>query len=97
MDNPYFQRQTQRHSDCQIDYMIQTKYNSLHLCEIKFSKEIIGIDVINEAKQKIDRLGCKKNFSIWRALIHVNGVTESITDSGFFSHLIDFSQLLKQE
>lgn len=96
MDNPYFQGKTHQHSGCQIDYLIQTKYNSLHLCEIKFSKEKIGMEVIHQVQEKIDRLSPPKKFSIWPVLIHVNGVSEEVLNSGFFSRIIDFSELLTQ-
>ncbi len=97
MDNPFFQRPTRTHPGCQIDYLIQTKYNSLHLCEIKFSKEKIGMEVVKQVKEKIDRLQAKKEFSIWPVLIHVNGVTEDVIESGFFSRIIDFGMLLTEQ
>jgi AAA+ ATPase superfamily predicted ATPase len=96
-DNPFFQKQTKSHPGCQIDYLIQTKYNSLHICEIKFSKEKIGMDVIKEVKEKIKNLSCDKKFSIWPVLIHVNGVTDAVEDSGFFSRIIDFGELFFNE
>ena len=33
--NPYFQRTTKEQQGCQIDYLIQTRYNNLFVCEIK--------------------------------------------------------------
>lgn len=94
IDNPYFQNKTTRHAGCQIDYMIQTKYNSLHVCEIKFSINPIGTEVIDQVKQKIAALNASKRFSVWPVLIHVNGVTQGVIDAGFFSRIIDFSELL---
>ncbi len=94
IDNPYFQNKTTRHAGCQIDYMIQTKYNSLHVCEIKFSINPIGTEVIDQVKQKIAVLNASKRFSVWPVLIHVNGVTQGVIDAGFFSRIIDFSELL---
>lgn len=96
MDNPYFQKKTQKHKGCQIDYMIQTKYQSLYLCEIKFSKEKIGVEVIEELQEKIDSLSPPRRFSIWPVLIHVNGVTEGVERSGFFSKIIDFGKLFER-
>ncbi len=93
-DNPYFQTKTKNREGCQIDYMIETKFQTLHLCEVKFSREKIGIDVIYQVQEKIKRLQFSKNFSIWPVLIHVNGVTESVRDSGFFSRILDFGDLL---
>lgn len=73
--------------------MIETKFRTLHLCEVKFSREKIGMEVIEQVQEKINRLHIAKNFSIWPVLIHVNGVTESVMESGFFSKILDFGDL----
>jgi len=93
-DNPFFQRTTLRTAGCQIDYLIHTRFNTLYVCEIKFSKKEIGANIINEMRQKIERLKYPKGFSCRPVLIHVNGVTDSVLESGFFVNIIDFSQLL---
>lgn len=92
--NPYFQRPTRLYKGCQIDLLIQTKFNSLYICEIKFWKNKIGLSIIEEVKEKIDRLQIPRHFSYRPVLIHVNGVSEDVVDSGFFSSIIDFGQLL---
>ncbi|MBP9691702.1 MAG: AAA family ATPase [Alphaproteobacteria bacterium] len=89
-DNPFFQRKTAKQAGCQIDYMIQTKFGGLYLCEIKFSKHPIGKDIIPEVQQKLDSLNYPKGFSCRPILIHVNGVHEDVIDSGFFAEIIDF-------
>jgi len=93
-DNPFFQRATTKQPGCQIDYMIQTQFNSLYLCEIKFSKNPIGAHVIKEMQQKISRLKYPKGFSCRPVLIHVNGVTDELANSHYFAAIIDFSQAL---
>ena len=93
-DNPYFQRAQLRKKGCQIDYLIQTKTNVLYACEIKFSKDEIKPDVIQQMQQKIARFYLPRGFSIMPVLIYVNGVTDSVIESQYFSHLIDFSSLL---
>lgn len=93
-DSPYFQRKTKTHSGCQIDYLIQTRFNTLYLCEIKFSKDPIPYSIIKEIQQKIDILVKPKNFSIRPILIHVNGVTDAVIESEFFAKIIDFGQFL---
>lgn len=95
VDNPYFQKATSTQQACQIDYMIQSRYNSFHLCEIKFSKNKITSRVINEVKEKINRLRLEKNVSIWPVLIHVNGVAQNVIDEGFFARYINFSDLFQ--
>jgi hypothetical protein len=94
IDNPFFQRKTQRYKGCQIDYMIQTKYNTLYVCEIKFSRHPVGTKVIQEVKEKIQRLSIPRGVSCRSVLIHVNGITEDLQDKDYFSDIIDFSQLL---
>lgn len=94
-DNPFFQRKNARQPGCQIDYLIQTKFGGLYVCEIKFSRHPIHMDVIAEVQKKLDGLYYPKGFSIRPVLIHVNGVHEDVINSGFFASIIDFSALLE--
>ena len=93
-ENPFYQHKTYRSPGCQIDYLIQTKFNTLYVCEIKFSKNVVDLAVINEVQKKIDALGYSKGYSFRPVLIHVNGVTDDIIDSDFFASIIDFSTYL---
>ncbi|NGX34591.1 MAG: hypothetical protein K1060chlam1_00944 [Candidatus Anoxychlamydiales bacterium] len=93
--NPYFQRKTSRNSGCQIDFLIQTRYHSLYVVEMKFSKSKIEPSCINEVDKKISSLTVPKRFSIRRVLVHVNGVQDSVEESGFFDYIVDFSSLLQ--
>ncbi|MHA7841308.1 MAG: ATP-binding protein [Gammaproteobacteria bacterium] len=92
--NPYFQKKTNSHEACQIDFLIQTKFNTLYLCEIKFSKEKIGLSIRKDLEEKINRLKAPRNFSIRPVLIHVNGVTDELVESEVFANIIDFSSFL---
>jgi len=94
MDGPFFQSATIRQPGCQIDYMIQTRFHNLYLCEIKFSKNPIGKKIIEEMEKKIKCLKLPKRFSVRPVLIHVNGVEESVLDEAYFDKAIDFGQLL---
>ena len=51
-DNPFFQRKIVKQQGCQIDFLIQTRFNVLYVCEIKFSKNIINSGIISEVKEK---------------------------------------------
>lgn len=93
-DNPFFQRKTLKTPGCQIDYLIQTKFNSLFVCEMKFSKNPIGNEIIKEMNEKLQALVTPKGFSKFPVLIHVNGVQDSVVNSGFFSEIIDFTDFL---
>jgi len=94
-DNPYFQRKTARRQGCQLDYLIQTRFNMLFACEIKFSRHPIQRSVIQAMKEKLDRLALPRGFSCCPVLIHVNGVDDSVADSNYFTEIINFSLLLE--
>lgn len=92
MFGPFFQRQTKRQKGCQIDLLIQTRYNNLYVCEIKFTSLEVNTSVIHEVQEKLNKLSIPKGTSIRPILIHVNGVHESVLDSQFFDHIVDFSE-----
>jgi uncharacterized protein len=74
--------------------LIQTRFNNLYLCEIKFSKERIGKKVIEEMEEKRKRLKVPRHFSMRPVLIHVNGVEDTVLDERYFDKVIDFGELL---
>lgn len=93
-DNPFFQTKTKAHDGCQIDYMIQTRFNNLYICEIKFSRNKIRSDILNEMKYKISKLKIPKLFSIRPVLVHIGAVATEIEESLYFSNILDFKKLL---
>ena len=93
--NPFFQRTTKAQSGCQIDLLIQTEFDALYVCEIKFSKQRLGKEVIDQVKIKIGRLKMPKRFSCIPVLIHVNGVQDEVEDSGYFKKIIDFTEIFQ--
>lgn len=94
-DNPFFQRKTARIPGCQIDYLIQTKFGGIYVCEVKFSKNVISSSIIPEVQKKMDNFHYPKGYSCRPVLIHVNGVHEDVIDSGFFSNIINFGDYLE--
>lgn len=96
-DNPYFQRKTSRKKGCQIDYLIQTRANTLFVCEIKFSRNEIKPTIIEEMQTKLDRIEVPKGYALLPVLIHVNGVSDSVQDSNFFYKIINFSELMSDQ
>ena len=93
-DNPYRQRNTASHKGCQIDYLIQTRFSTLYLCEIKFYDGPIGMSIIEQIEEKISRLATPKHMSFRPVLIHVNGVTKDLENSGYFFEIVDFTKML---
>ncbi len=93
-ENPFYQRKTARHAGCQIDYMIHTKFDTLYVCEIKFSRNPIGSAAIQEMRSKIAALSRPRGMSCRPVLIHVNGVSEDLKDADYFAHIVDMGNLL---
>ncbi len=92
--NPFFQSKTTRHAGCQIDFLIQTQFQVLYACEVKFSVSELSLKVVQEMKNKLNQLYLPKGFSIRPVLIHVNGVSQSVIEQNYFAEIIDFSDLL---
>ena len=92
---PFFQRKTKRQKGCQIDLMIQTKHNTLYVCETKFSTSEVKSAVIEDMEKKIESLSIPKGFSIRPVLIHVNGVSQTVMESELFNNIVNFSQFFE--
>lgn len=90
--SPFFQRQTQRTSACQIDLLIQTRH-TLYVCEIKF-RPTVGRDVIRETQEKIMRLRYPKHMSIRPVFIYAGIVTNEEDLFEYFDACISFADLL---
>ena len=82
---------------CQIDYLIQTKTSTLYICEIKFKRHEIKIDIIDDMEKKLSHLKILKGFTYLPVLIHVNGVHDKVLDKNYFFKVIDFSSLLENK
>lgn len=94
VDGAFFQRVTTKTKGCQIDFLIQTKTAVLYACEVKFSRNELKLDVIDEMEEKISRLSVPRGFSCLPVLIHVNGVHDRVLDKNYFFKVINFSDLL---
>lgn len=97
IDNPYFQTKTTRTAGCQIDYLIQTRFNTLYVCEVKFSRHPISSHVIKAMKEKLAKLVIPKRYTAIPILIHINGVDDSVSDADYFAEIIDFIEFLKDD
>jgi len=92
--NAFFQRKTLLQPGCQIDLAIQTRFNTLYVCEIKFSRSQLKYSIIEEMGKKLEALNLPRQFTARPVLIHVNGVHQDVIDSRFFSRVINFGELL---
>jgi len=88
-DNPYYQNKTTKQKACQIDYLIQTKYKTLYVCEFKFSKNEISQSIIKEMQDKITRFKPPYGYACIPVILHVGGVQQSVIDAEYFGAIIN--------
>lgn len=95
-DGAYFQRaqKSRRIKGCQIDYLVQLKSKILYACEIKFSINEVGVSVVSEMQEKLQRFSIPKGFFVIPVLIHINGVSDSVVSSDYF-RIIDFTEMMQ--
>lgn len=93
IDNPYFQKPSGRKKGCQIDYLIQTRSNTLFICEVKMRRRELGLEVIDTMKTKIAALSFPKGFGISPVLLHLGPVSDALLSSNYFYRIVDISDL----
>lgn len=92
---PYRQTKTTTQQGCQIDYLIQTKTNTLYICEFKFKRREISSDIIIEMQDKISRLKAPKGFAKVAVLFHLSGVASAVATSPYFYRIVDIVDFLE--
>ena len=92
---PYRQTKTTTQQGCQIDYLVQTKTNSLFICEFKFKKREINSDIITDMQEKISRLKTPKGFAKVAVLFHLSGVTSTVATKPYFYRIVDIVDFLE--
>lgn len=95
-EGPFFQRQTTRQKGCQVDYLIQTRHKTLYACEIKFSRNPLGVDVIQEVKQKLERISMPRGYACHPVLIHMGDVSQTVVEQNYFYAIIDFTAFISR-
>lgn len=93
MDNPYFQKGSGRKKGCQIDYLIQTRSNTLFVCEVKMRRRELDLEVIDSLKAKINALCFPKGFGLSPVLLHLGPVSDALLSSRYFYRIVDIADL----
>ena len=93
--NPYLQTKTKRRKGCQIDLLIQTRFNTLYVCEVKFSNKTIDESIYQPMREKLERLECPKNYSLRPVLIYSGSLSEAVEKGRYFDKAIDIGSLFE--
>jgi hypothetical protein len=95
-DGPYRQTKTSSQAGCQIDYLVQTATNNLFVCEFKFTRKVLGGELIEHMQEKINRLKVPKGFAVVPVLFHIGGVSSAVETGGYFYRIIDIGDFFTE-
>jgi hypothetical protein len=94
-DGPYRQTKTVRTKGCQIDYLVQTRTKTIFVCEFKFKRRELGIEIIEEVQEKIRRFSIPRGYALVPVLFHIGDVSASVYDTQYFYRIIDIADMLE--
>ena len=94
---PFRQSKTTTKAGCQIDYLVQTTTKNLFICEFKFKRRELGVDVIPDMKEKVNALKVPRGFATIPVLLHIGGVSANLATSDYFYKIIDIADFLREE
>lgn len=94
-DNPYYQQATLKKKGCQVDYLVQTRTHNLFVCEFKFKRNEIGTEIIDEMREKINRLSIRHGMAAVPVLFHVGDVSSSVYDQNYFYRIINIGEWIR--
>ena len=77
----------------QIDWLIETKRN-FYILEFKFKLHPLDTDVVRDMDKKVTRIELPENKSVRTAVIHVNGVKDSVEQSAIIDHCVNLCNLI---
>ena len=89
---PYFRRGGKTGAGVQIDILVQLP-RSVYVVEIK-RKARIGDSVVEEVRQKVERLALPKSKSVKTVLVYDGELDLSVEENDFFDYLIPAEKLL---
>ncbi len=93
MDNPYFQKASERKKGCQIDYLIQMHSNTIFVCEVKMRRRELSLEIIEGMKSKIASLQLPKGFGASPVLFYLGSISDALLSSRYFYRMIDIADL----
>ncbi|MCK4547204.1 MAG: ATP-binding protein [Candidatus Eisenbacteria sp.] len=91
---PFFQQQRGQRGGVQIDWLIVRRDGVWTLLEFKYGKSPVGMQVVHDVEQKIQRLGVPPEISVEPVLVSAAGATKAVQRSGFFHHVIELEDLV---
>ena len=73
---------------------MQTATRNLFVCEFKFKRQALGMDVVDEVEERCQVLEVPRGFAPIPVLFHVSGVRAAVLTSDYFYRIIDMSDCI---
>jgi hypothetical protein len=90
---PYFSSARKHTAGVQVDLVFDRADAVLTLCEMKYSRRPVGIEVIPEVERKVQHLAqAAGRKTIQRVLIVCGRPSQALIDAGYFYRIIDASR-----
>lgn len=94
---PYRQVKNATQQGCQIDFLVQSKTNTLYICEFKFKRREVDSSILDEMQEKMARLKTPKGFAKVPILVHSSGVSAAVATSTRLYRIIDITDFLQAD
>jgi hypothetical protein len=91
---PYFRKSTED-AGVQIDLMFNRQDNVITLCEMKYSRSPVGVEVINEVENKVREIEKISKKTIQKVLIVKDAVSKDLVKTGYFYKIITCQDLVE--
>lgn len=89
---PIYQSKDQ---EFQFDLVYKRKNKLITVCEIKFSDKPVDHKIIPEMEKKLSKFKLPRGFSLNKALISLNGASQSLKDTEYFDYILDAKDILQ--
>jgi AAA+ ATPase superfamily predicted ATPase len=77
----------------QFDLVYFRSDKTISLCEIKYNESPVDTEVIKDFNQKLLRLRVPRGYSIEKIIITKNGISKSLSTSGYFDHTFEIDEI----
>jgi AAA+ ATPase superfamily predicted ATPase len=91
---PFFQQQRGQRNGVQIDWLIVRRDGVWTLVEFKYHTSPVGMQVVHDVEQKLQRLGAPPEVSVEPVLVSAAAATRAVQRRGFFQRVIELKDLV---
>ncbi len=92
---PFFQQQTKSGEGVQFDMVLELRNGNLHILEFKYHQKPIGLGVVQQMKEKIQKMHFDPDRTIEKTLISASGFSKELIAEKYFDHLLTLSDFYK--